>query len=158
MKKVLVLALAAAMTLGAATVSFANNSPETQHSFRTATAAVKTAQMDVTGGNVVNGNWAYDADSDTWTCKRTDGTQMTSGWYLVLSADGKAQWYLFDEAGRMLTGWVWIKGADGVTRCYYLNPVSNGFRGACYLNGRTPDGWMVDASGAWTVNGIVQTK
>lgn len=58
----------------------------------------------------------------------------------------------------MLTGWNWIKDADGVTRCYLLNPVSDGSRGACYMNGRTSDGWTVNASGAWTVNGVVQTK
>lgn len=157
MKKILVLVLAAAMTLGIAMVSFANASPVTPHSYISATT-VKVATVDTSARDAVQGSWSYDAAADVWTCKKADGSQMTSGWYLVLSADGKAQWYLFDEAGKMLTGWVWVKGADGVGRCYYLNPVSNGTRGACYLDGKTPDGWMVNASGAWAVNGVVQTK
>ena len=59
----------------------------------------------------------------------------------------------------MMTGWQWIKGSDGITRCYYLNPVSDNTLGACFMGpGTTPDGYTVDASGAWTVNGIVQTR
>ena len=158
MKKLLVLVLAAAMMLGCSAVSYAVGSPETPHVYYSSASSVKAAYVDVTDGNAVHGTWSYDAAADTWTCKRNDGTQMAGGWFLVRSADGKAQWYLFDEAGKMLTGWVWTKSANGTVRCYYLNPVSNGFRGACYLNGKTPDGWMVDASGAWTVNGVVQTK
>ncbi len=158
MKKLLVLVLAAAMMLGCSASAFANASPVTPHVYYSSASSVKAAYVDVTDGNAVHGNWSYDAAADTWTCKRNDGTQMAGGWFLVRSADGKAQWYLFDEAGKMLTGWVWTKSANGTVRCYYLNPVSNGFRGACYLNGKTPDGWMVDASGAWTVNGVVQTK
>lgn len=158
MKRLLVLVLAAAMVLGCSAVSYAGASPETQRVFHTAKPAVKAAYVDVSAGNAIHGTWSYDKATDTWTCKRTDGSQMASGWYLVLSANGKAQWYLFDGAGKMLTGWVWVKGTDGISRCYYLNPVSNGTRGACYLDGKTPDGWMVNASGAWAVNGVVQTK
>ena len=64
-----------------------------------------------------------------------------------------------DANGNMLTGWQWIKGSDGVTRCYYLNPNKDNTLGACLIGPAvTPDGFTVDANGAWTVNGVVQTK
>lgn len=44
--------------------------------------------------------------------------------------------------------WQWIDG-----RCYYFTP-----EGYCLLSTTTPDGYTVDASGAWTVNGVVQTN
>lgn len=46
-----------------------------------------------------------------------------------------------------LTGWNWING-----RCYYLEPES----GRMLSDAVTPDGYTVDGSGAWTVNGKVQ--
>ena len=65
-------------------------------------------------------------------------------------------WYWFDANGTMLTGWQWIN-----RQCYYLNPNPNGGPipyGACWMNGTTPDGYTVNASGAWTVNGVVQVR
>ncbi len=64
-------------------------------------------------------------------------------------------WYWFDTNGTMLTGWQWIN-----RQCYYLNPAQNGPipYGACWMNGITPDGYTVNASGEWTVNGVVQVK
>lgn len=163
MKKVLALVLAAVMVIGCSMVAAAYNSDPSYNpsprvvSYSTSSSS-KAATVDVISANAVQGTWAYDAATDTWTCKSADGKQMASGWYLVATTEGKAQWFFFDANGKMLTGWNWIKDADGVTRCYYLNPVSNGSRGACCLNGKTSDGWMVNASGAWTVNGVVQTK
>lgn len=49
------------------------------------------------------------------------------------------QWYYCDENGAMRTGWVWV-GA----KCYYLYE-----DGHCAMNEITPDGYRVDASGAW---------
>ena len=87
---------------------------------------------------------------------------MDKGWYRD-SADGK--WYYLNiMTGSMLTGWQEI---DGVW--YYLNPVTpaptwdwdasqnrwvygnRGGRpyGSMYANEVTPDGYHVDASGAW---------
>ena len=79
------------------------------------------------------------------------GAYVTDGWKLI---DGF--WYYFNKSGEMLTGWLWVDA-----RCYYLNPVqgAGGYpEGACWINGTTPDGYTVDASGAWTVNGYIQTK
>lgn len=163
MKKVLAVVLAAAMVFGCSVVATANPSdpynPDPRIVYYSSSGtSVKAATVSVSAANAVQGTWAYDAATDTWTCKTADGKQMAAGWYLVATPDGKAQWFCFDANGKMLTGWVWVKDADGVTRCYYLNPVSDGSRGACYMNGRTTDGWTVNASGAWTVNGVVQTK
>jgi len=59
--------------------------------------------------------------------------------------------------GKMQTGWLWIPDANGVKRCYYFNPVSDGYRGKLLRN-TVIDGSTVNADGAWTVNGVVQTK
>lgn len=45
-------------------------------------------------------------------------------------------------------GWQWIDG-----KCYYFNE-----NGIMLSNTTTPDGYTVDSSGAWTVNGVVQTQ
>ena len=167
MKKILAFVLAAVMVLGCSAVVAANssinawssvNASEKVYVYSSAKPAEKSATLSTSAANAVQGNWAYDAATDVWTCKTADGKQMAAGWYLIATPDGKAQWYFFDPSGKMLTGWNWIKGSDGITRCYLLNPVSNGYRGACYMNGKTSDGWFVNASGAWVVNNEEQTK
>ncbi|MGN0372817.1 MAG: hypothetical protein ACI4F3_08380 [Enterocloster sp.] len=45
-------------------------------------------------------------------------------------------------------GWYWIEG-----KCYYFTP-----EGYCLINTTTPDGYTVDGSGAWIVDGVVQTQ
>lgn len=57
-------------------------------------------------------------------------------------------WYQNADSSYLSNGWYWING-----RCYYFD--SNGY---CLQNTVTPDGYTVDASGAWTVNGVVQTR
>ena len=47
--------------------------------------------------------------------------------------------------------------ANGVKRCYYFNLVSDGYRGKLLRN-TVIDGSTVNADGARTVNGVVQTK
>ena len=50
--------------------------------------------------------------------------------------------------------WQWIDGNnDGITECYYFD--QNGYMLASTT---TPDGFTVNADGAWTVNSVVQTK
>lgn len=63
--------------------------------------------------------------------------QDTTGW-----------WYQNDDQSYLAGGWNWVDG-----RCYYFTP-----EGYCLLNTQTPDGYMVDASGAWIVDGVVQTQ
>ncbi|MDO5406678.1 MAG: hypothetical protein Q4F28_05040 [Eubacteriales bacterium] len=57
-------------------------------------------------------------------------------------------WYQNDDGSYLKDGWSWVDG-----RCYYFD--GNGY---CLLNTTTPDGYTVDASGAWTVDGVVQTQ
>ena len=69
--------------------------------------------------------------------------QGNSGW-----------WYQNDDGSYPVNCWQWIDGnGDGLAECYYFN--ANGY---CLMNGQTPDGNFVDASGAWTVGGVVQTQ
>ncbi len=49
--------------------------------------------------------------------------------------------------------WMWIDGDnDGKAECYYFDS-----RGYMLANTTTPDGYTVNADGAWTENGVVQT-
>lgn len=51
-------------------------------------------------------------------------------------------------------GWHWIDGnGDSVAECYYFNADGN-----MLSDTTTPDNYVVDINGAWTVNGVVQTK
>ena len=57
-------------------------------------------------------------------------------------------WYQNDDGSYPLNGWQWIDG-----RSYYFNS-----QGYCLMDTVTPDGYTVDASGAWIVNGVVQMQ
>ncbi len=57
-------------------------------------------------------------------------------------------WYQEDNGSYPTNSWKWING-----KCYYFD--SNGYMLASTT---TPDGYTVDATGAWTVNGVVQTQ
>lgn len=63
-------------------------------------------------------------------------------------------WYDNGNGTWPASSWQWIDGnGDGVAECYYFNK-----DGYCLMNGVAPDGSSVNANGAWTVNGVVQTK
>lgn len=52
------------------------------------------------------------------------------------------------------SSWQWIDGnGDGIAECYYFDQ-----SGYCLMNTTAPGGYQVNASGAWVVNGQVQTK
>ena len=117
--------------------------------------------------------WYYDEKLKKWYYlnENHDGRfgAMTRGWHLD-TKDGK--WYYLDpKTGEMCTGWVLVNG-----KWYYLStgsgvPVwvqnekgewiysgTGRAMGSMYAGEKTPDGYTVDANGAWTVNGVVQTK
>ena len=114
-----------------------------------------------------------------------DGTQAKSAWAFLSD-----KWYLFNEKGDMVTGWAnvddkwyfmdssgamregWLE--DGSGEWYYMNPISDGTRGAMRTgwhqidrkwyyfntasdgaqgkmlkNQRTPDGYLLKADGIW---------
>lgn len=65
-------------------------------------------------------------------------------------------WYATNDTGTTwyANGWQWIDGnGDGVAESYCFD--ANGY---LYTNTTTPDGYTVNADGAWTVNGVVQTQ
>ena len=67
--------------------------------------------------------------------------------------DSSGWWYQEDDGSWPANTWKWIDGnQDGVAECYYFG--SNGY---IYTSTTTPDGYTVDGSGAWTVDGAVQT-
>ncbi len=68
-------------------------------------------------------------------------------------SDATGFWYQNDDGTYPVSSWKWIDGdGDGSAECFYFN-------GHGYLvTGTTIDGSDVNASGAWTVNGVVQTR
>lgn len=83
-------------------------------------------------GSEIYGDWQQDASG--WRFMQADGTYAANRWGKVNGA-----WYYFGADTYMETGWF----SDG-TNWYYLNPVSDGTRGAMKT------GWVYDASyGKW---------
>ena len=104
-----------------------------------------------TGWQQVNGLWYYmdpsvgdmqtgwQQISGQWYYMDPNIGYMKTGWRLI---DG--QWYYMDPSvGNMQTGWQQING-----QWYYMDPST----GAMYANRFTPDGYIVNASGAWIRN------
>lgn len=68
--------------------------------------------------------------------------------------DNIGWWYQEDNGSYPVSTWKWIDGnGDGVAECYYFNA-----SGYMLSNTSTPDSYSVNNDGAWTVNGVVQTK
>lgn len=66
--------------------------------------------------------------------------------------DGGRWWYDNGDGTYAVNGWQWIDGnGDGAAECYYFDE-----SGYCLTDTITPDGYTVDANGAWTVDGQVQ--
>lgn len=63
-------------------------------------------------------------------------------------------WYDWGDGTCATTGWHWIDGNnDGIAECYYFNESYY-----CVPWTVTPDGYLLDGNGAWSVNGVVQTQ
>ncbi len=101
--------------------------------------------------SVREGRWEYHADGDYWTYTKNGILKNTWAYiYNPYAKPGqhKADWYYFNESGKMLTGWQKINNL-----WYYLYPYKDGTGtlGACLIGPAwTPDGYEVDANGAWT--------
>jgi len=142
----------------------------------TATADIIMTKFVTGGGSGApfTGRKGYVADSGgTWVQEGADWSytlpngQKAVGWN-YLSYNGRSDWYYFAADGRMQWGWLTWEGHR-----YYLNPVSDGWKGAMYtgwhliggrwyyfepvagqnqghlyVNGETPDGYQVGADGA----------
>ena len=63
-------------------------------------------------------------------------------------------WWQEDNGTYPMNTWSWLDGnRDGIAECYYFNGYGYMLAGTV-----TPDGYTVNENGAWTVNGVVQTK
>ena len=82
-------------------------------------------------GAMISADWLY--DNGSWYYLNNSGS-MATGW--VKDSDS---WYYLKDSGAMTTGWV----KDG-GQWYYLDST-----GKMLHNTYTPDGYYVDASGAW---------
>ena len=111
--------------------------------------------------------WYFDEKLKKWYYlnENHDGRfgAMTRGWH---PDPGDGKWYYLDpKTGEMCTGWVFVNG-----KWYYLSCGSNvpvwmqndkgewvysgtgRAMGSMYAGEKTPDGYSVDANGAWTEN------
>ncbi len=86
-------------------------------------------------------------------------TALAAGWVGGQGANEGRWWYDLGE-GQYYAGaenapsWQWIDGnQDGTAECYAFDA-----EGWLYTDTVTPDGYQVDGNGAWTENGIPQTK
>lgn len=63
-------------------------------------------------------------------------------------------WYDNGDGSHPSNGWQWIDGnGDGTAECYYFD--NNGW---LLTNTTTPDGYTVNADGAWVENGVVKNR
>lgn len=68
--------------------------------------------------------------------------------------DSTGWWYDNGNGTWPANCWQWIDGnGDGIAECYYFNQY-----GYCLMGTYTPDGYWVNANGAWEENGVVQAK
>lgn len=77
---------------------------------------------------------AWLKDSVGWWYCNADRSYTISNWQKINNI-----WYYFNSTGYMVTGWVQTNG-----KWYYC-----GSDGAMWVSRTTPDGYKVDASGAW---------
>lgn len=85
-------------------------------------------------------------------------TAFGAGWTLGQGENSSRWWYDLDNGQYYKTAdqtveWQWLDGnGDGIAECYAFDS-----QGWMYAGTTTPDGYTVNADGAWTVNGTVQS-
>lgn len=119
--------------------------------------AYSTGGYPVNKWELVNGKWYHFGNDgyvsvgwqylgDKWYYLDAVKGDMKTGWFFDASTQ---VWYYLDPTnGDMKTGWILTNG-----KWYYLNGDTSGASGkpfgAMYVNSKTPDGYVVDANGAW---------
>ena len=79
---------------------------------------------------------------------------MAGSWKNGAGDNAARWWYDNGDNTWAANGWRWIDGnQDGVSECYYFDA-----EGWLLTSTTTPDGYTVNADGAWTVNGIAQSR
>ncbi|MCI8516201.1 MAG: hypothetical protein HFG75_04935 [Hungatella sp.] len=106
--------------------------------------------------------WVYDYQLGSWYLSSID-SGMQTGWYT--DPQDRQTYYMEPETGRLAAGWRQIDGSwyylNGVSAkpVWVFDPISGNWNyngasgskpyGALYRDGRTPDGFQVDAQGVW---------
>lgn len=81
-------------------------------------------------------------------------TALAAGWQTGFQDNHAVWWYDNGDDTENSNEWKWIDGnKDGIAECYYFGP-----DGYILTGTTTPDGYTVNNAGAWTENGVVQTK
>lgn len=79
---------------------------------------------------------------------------FAGAWKTGTGSNQNMWWYDNEDGTYAAGGWQWIDGnQDGTAECYYFD--SQGWMAA---GTETPDGYQVNEDGAWTENGVVQTR
>ena len=82
------------------------------------------------------------------------GLASMSAYAGAWAKNAQGWWYDNGNGTWPASTWQWIDGnGDGVAECYYFDQY-----GYCLMNAVAPDGYTVDANGAWIINGVVQRK
>ena len=117
----------------------------------------------VTARQNTNGNFVQ--EEGNWRFKTPEGSKVegwvvsNNEWYYLDPATGnlRSGWLRLSDGqtyflytihdgnfGKVVNGWNWIDGY-----CYYFETADNGQNGILKTNGRTADGYLVDAAGRW---------
>ena len=117
----------------------------------------------VTARQNTNGNFVQ--EEGNWRFKTPEGSKVegwvvsNNEWYYLDPATGnlRSGWLRLSDGqtyflytihdgnfGKAVNGWNWIDGY-----CYYFETADNGQNGILKTNGRTADGYLVDAAGRW---------
>ena len=79
---------------------------------------------------------------------------VSSAWAGTWKQNNVGWWFDNGNGTYPASTWQWIdSNNDGIAECYYFDRA-----GYMLANTSTPDGYQVNASGAWVQNGAVQTK
>ena len=123
--------------------------PATSNKKNTSSASVG---LQITKSPFIMNSW--EKVGNNWKFRMSDGSYATSQWicsngkWYLIGKDGimltgwqlvNSKWYFMNQDGTLLTGWQFING-----KWYYLTS-----DGSMLASAQTPDGYKVDANGAW---------
>ncbi|MFR1831787.1 MAG: hypothetical protein ACLSX5_01340 [Lachnospiraceae bacterium] len=77
-----------------------------------------------------------------------------TAWAGEWKSDANGWWWAEVDGSYPTNSWKWLDGnQDGTAECYFF-----GENGYMLTNSKTPDGYTVNANGAWVENGVIQTQ
>lgn len=108
------------------------------------------------------GEGVWVKDGKNWKLLTESGVFAQNQWAFL-----GGRWYVFDSNGNMLVGWQninqnwYFMNKDGTMATGWILDNHKWYflaqSGEMYASAVTPDGYLVNSSGEWVVNGIVQT-